>query len=151
MVCINLLLECWEHVMVFFILLRCFHASPELLAKRRDDDLPVDFKAQKKGKFKKRNLKKAQPPVDAPYVPPKLKRTMKSMQDKTIDIFEGMTIVELAKRTGESMATLQDILVNAGEKVGSEFDPLSIDVAELVVMVFPFLNCRNCMTLCFVA
>ncbi|KAK9274305.1 hypothetical protein L1049_019119 [Liquidambar formosana] len=45
-----------------------------------------------------------------------------------------MTIVELAKRTGESISTLQDILVNVGEKVDSEFDPLSIDIAELVAM-----------------
>ena len=49
-------------------------------------------------------------------------------------------VVELAKRTGESIATLQDILVNVGEKVGSEFDPLGIDVAELIAMVFPFLS-----------
>ncbi|CAN0841081.1 Translation initiation factor IF-2 [Linum grandiflorum] len=71
------------------------------------------------------------PPVEAKYVPPKLKH---SQQDKTVDIFEGMTIVELAKRTGESIASLQDVLANVGEKPGSEFDPLNIDVAELIAM-----------------
>ncbi|KAF5204046.1 Translation initiation factor if-2 [Thalictrum thalictroides] len=45
-----------------------------------------------------------------------------------------MTISELAKWTGQSIPFLQDILVNVGEKVGSEFDPVSIDVAELVAM-----------------
>ncbi|KAL8170467.1 hypothetical protein V2J09_022271 [Rumex salicifolius] len=45
-----------------------------------------------------------------------------------------MTVVELSKRTGKSISTLQDILLNVGEKVGSEFDPLSLDVAELVAM-----------------
>ncbi|PKI72836.1 hypothetical protein CRG98_006761 [Punica granatum] len=45
-----------------------------------------------------------------------------------------MTILELAKRTGASISSLQDILVNVGEKVESEFVPLSIDIAELVAM-----------------
>ncbi|CAN1300395.1 Translation initiation factor IF-2, mitochondrial [Linum perenne] len=75
------------------------------------------------------------PPVEAKYVPPKLKQSMKSLQDKTVDIFEGMTIVELAKRTGQSIASLQDVLVNVGEKPGSEFDPLNIDVVEVGVNV----------------
>lgn len=111
--------------------IRCFHASRELWARRKNDNQGADLKTQKKGKFAKR-IKK--PPVDAPYVPPKLKRITKSLQDKTIDIFEGMTTVELAKRTGQSVITLQEFLVNLGEKVVSEFDPLKIDVAELVVM-----------------
>ncbi|KAJ4823803.1 hypothetical protein Tsubulata_005647 [Turnera subulata] len=115
---------------------RCFHSTLELLAKRRTNDEVVGLKRrpEKKGKFKKRDTDKTQPPVEAPYVPPKLKRANKTLQDKTIDIFEGMTVVELAKRTGESIATVQDILVNVGEKIGSEFDLLSIDVAELVAM-----------------
>ncbi|CAI0408564.1 unnamed protein product [Linum tenue] len=75
------------------------------------------------------------PPVEAKYVPPKLTQYMKSSQAKMVDIFEGMTIVELAKRTGESISTLQDVLLNVGEKPGSEFDPLSIDVAEVGVNV----------------
>lgn len=115
---------------------RCFHATPELWARRTNNDLVHDNnsknKPSKKGKFVKRA--RTEPPVEAPYVPPKLKRTNKSLPDKTIDIFEGMTIVELAKRTGESISTMQDILVNVGEKVESEFDPLSVDIAELVAM-----------------
>ncbi|XP_057460051.1 uncharacterized protein LOC130750458 isoform X2 [Actinidia eriantha] len=112
-------------------LIRCFHASAELFARRKDE--PFGLKTPSKGKFVKRS-NRTQPPVEAPYVPPKLKRISKSLPDRTIDIFEGMTIVELAKRTGESIPTLQDILGNVGEKIDSEFDPLSIDVAELVAM-----------------
>ncbi|KAG8659074.1 hypothetical protein MANES_02G013600v8 [Manihot esculenta] len=111
--------------------IRCFHATPELLARRRNHDEPVGLKIRPKGKFRKKDRK---PPIEALYVAPELKRNTKSLQDKTLDVFGGITIVELAKRTGESIATLQDILVNVGEKPGSEFDPLSIDVAELVGM-----------------
>lgn len=120
------------------MLIRCYHASPALLAGRKNDK-PFGLKTPKKEKFVKKESR-TQPPVEAPYVPPKPKRTSKSSLDRTVDIFEGMTIAELAKRTGESMSALQDILVNVGEKVNSEFDPLSIDVAELVAMVFPFSN-----------
>ncbi|KAF9600571.1 hypothetical protein IFM89_010057 [Coptis chinensis] len=56
------------------------------------------------------------------------------MPDRTINIFEGMTISELAKRTGRSIPFLEEILVNVGEEVGSEFDPVSIDVVELIAM-----------------
>ncbi|CAK7335663.1 unnamed protein product [Dovyalis caffra] len=114
--------------------IRCFHASPELWFRRRYVKQEPGLKMQNKGKFTKKDKKKSQPPVEAPYVPPKLKRSNKSLQDKTIDIFEGMSTVELAKCTGQSVTTLQEILVNVGEKVVSEFEPLSIDVAELVGM-----------------
>ncbi|KAF9620359.1 hypothetical protein IFM89_011094 [Coptis chinensis] len=56
------------------------------------------------------------------------------MPDRTINIFEGMTISELAKRTGRSIPFLEEILVNVGEEVGSDFDPVSIDVVELIAM-----------------
>lgn len=103
----------------------------------RNDGL-LGLKAPKREKFVKKDSK-SQPPVEAPYVPPRLQKPTKSLLDKTIDIFEGMTILELAKRAGESVSTLQSILVNVGEKVDSEFDALSMDVAELVAMVFyPF-------------
>jgi len=102
------------------------------LAKRIDDSFGL--KTAKKEKYYARKDSKTQPPVEAPYVPPKTTRSIKS-QDRTVDIFEGMTLVELAKRTGESIRRLQDILLNVGEKAGSEFDSLSIDVAELVAMV----------------
>lgn len=110
----------------FFI--RRFHASSELLGRRGED--VVGLQTPKRGKFKKKP-KDAKPPVETPYVPPKVK---KSSSDRTIEIFEGMTTVELAKRCGQSVATLQNILANVGEKVGSEFDPLGIDVAELIAM-----------------
>ncbi|KAK6138214.1 hypothetical protein DH2020_028048 [Rehmannia glutinosa] len=119
-------------------LLRCFHASPELLARRREDE-SLGLKTSKRvkvvnsGKFSKRK-KETQAPVEAPYVPPKLKRAAKSLPDKTIEIFEGMTIGELAKRCGESTATIQNIIINVGEKTDSDFDALSIDIAELVAM-----------------
>ncbi|XVF51374.1 hypothetical protein PTKIN_Ptkin04bG0180000 [Pterospermum kingtungense] len=116
-------------------LIRHFHASPELLARRKNEEalgLKIHKKENTKGKFVKK-VKKTQPPVEAPYVP-KLKRTCKSSQEKTVEIFDGMTIVELAKRTGERIAALQDILINVGESVDSEFHPLSIDIAELIAM-----------------
>ena len=149
-------LECRNLILIFlpldfpkiiicsYILLRYLHSTPELWARRNNNEPVSEQNSKKKpsnrGKFAKRV--RTEPPVEAPYVPPRLKRTTKSLPDKTIDIFEGMTIIELAKRTGESTSTLQDILVNVGEKVESEFDPLSIDIAELVTMVFPLLSCK---------
>lgn len=112
------------------ISLRCFHSSPALLAR---GDGQFGLRTPKREKYVRRE-NRTQPPVEAPYVPPKVKTVTKSSVDKTIDIFEGMTIVELAKHTGESLSSLQDILLNVGEKVESEFDPLSIDIAELVAM-----------------
>nr|XP_043613222.1 translation initiation factor IF-2 [Erigeron canadensis] len=117
-------------------LIRRFHSSPELLARRRDEDV-VGLKTSKRGTPKNKYKKKSEnekPPVETPYVPPKLQKNAKSYSAKTIEIFEGMTTSELAKRCGQSVATLQNILLNVGEKVGSEFDPLSIDIAELIAM-----------------
>lgn len=112
--------------------IRTFHATPKALGRRFDDEA-LGSKTAKKGKFKKRT-KSTAPPVEKPYIPPKLKKTGSSSAERKIDIFEGMTIVELAKRCGESIPVVQDILLNMGEKIESEFDPLSIDVAELVAM-----------------
>ncbi|CAH2071119.1 unnamed protein product [Thlaspi arvense] len=120
---------------------RYFHASRETLARRKEDpDRPLSHRERKKqtvrikGKFSKREKKTDQPPVEAPYVPPRLKRLAKGLPEKTVDIFEGMTLLELSKRTGESLAILQSILVNVGETVGSEFDTISVDEAELLAM-----------------
>ncbi|KAF7818048.1 Translation initiation factor IF-2 [Senna tora] len=110
---------------------RCFHASPKVWARRNED--VFGLKTPKKEKRVRRDNKN-QPPVEAPYVPRNIVKSTKSNPDKTIEIFEGMTIVELAKRTGKSVSSLQDILINVGEKVESEFEPLSIDIAELVAM-----------------
>ena len=74
-------------------------------------------------------------PVGAPYACRNVPAT-KSNPDTTIEIFEGMTLVELAKRTGRSVSSLQDILTDVGEKFQSEFELLSMDIAELVTMVF---------------
>ncbi|XP_030500992.2 uncharacterized protein LOC115716354 [Cannabis sativa] len=112
--------------------LRCYHVSTILSARMKSEGL-LGLKTPKREKFVKKE-NKSQPPVEAPYVPPRLQKPTKALLDKTIDIFEGMTILELSKRTGESLSTLQGILVNVGEKVDSEFDPLSVDVAELVAM-----------------
>ncbi|CAL1373525.1 unnamed protein product [Linum trigynum] len=113
--------------------IRYFHNTPALYSRKAVDEA-LGLKTERKGKFKRRDKAQMKPPVEAKYVPPKLKQYMKSSQAKMVDIFEGMTIVELAKRTGESISTLQDVLLNVGEKPGSEFDPLSIDVAELIAM-----------------
>ncbi|KAJ4721651.1 Translation initiation factor 2 [Melia azedarach] len=130
--------SCYHEAPTKVSLIRCFHATPELLARRRNEDsfgLKTAKRESSKGKFRKREIGK--PPVEAAYVPPKLIKTTK-LQDKTIEIFEGMTVIELAKQSGASIATLQDVLVNVGEKVNSEFEPLSIDVAELVAMEVGF-------------
>ncbi|XP_038894926.1 translation initiation factor IF-2 [Benincasa hispida] len=111
---------------------RYFHSSAELLV-RRGHHQEFGLKTQKKEKSVRRD-RRDQPPVEAPYVPPKPKHTIRSVPDKTIEIFDGMTIAELAKRSGETISRLQDIIINVGEKVDSEYDPLSIDVAELVAM-----------------
>lgn len=81
---------------------------------------------------------RTQPPTEVRYVPPVMKKT-KQVPAKTIDIFEGMTVAELSKRTGKSITDLQSILINVGEKAYSMFDTLSIDVAELVAMVCVFI------------
>ncbi|KAG0472519.1 hypothetical protein HPP92_017065 [Vanilla planifolia] len=81
-----------------------------------------------------RRQTRTEAPAKAPYAPLKQKISSKHSCEKIIDIFEGMTIVELAKATGYSISSLQDMLVNIGEKVDSEFDPLSIDIAELLTM-----------------
>lgn len=78
------------------ISLRCFHSSPALLAR---GDGQFGLRTPKREKYVRRE-NRTQPPVEAPYVPPKVKTVTKSSVDKTIDIFEGMTIVELAKHTG---------------------------------------------------
>nr|CAB3487160.1 unnamed protein product [Digitaria exilis] len=90
------------------------------------------LKAPKKEKRVKRE-NRTQPPVEAPYVAPKPKTATKS-PDKTVDIFDGMTLLDLSKRTGAYISTLQGILADLGEKVESEFDSISIDLAELVAM-----------------
>ncbi|ONK57867.1 uncharacterized protein A4U43_C09F5020 [Asparagus officinalis] len=112
--------------------IRMFHASSSVLAQRRKEAV-LGLKTPKKERRIKKETR-TQPPVDAPYVPPKQKLTVKSSRDKIVEIFEGMTLSELAKRTGAGTDVLQDIVINVGEKVDSEFDPISIDVAELVAM-----------------
>lgn len=111
--------------------LRYFHSSQELLATRRRNDEAIGIKSPKREKYVKKE-NRAQPPVDTPYVPKK--KSGKIIPDRTINIFEGITISELAKATGRAVPFLQDILVNVGEKLGSEFDPVSIDIAELIAM-----------------
>lgn len=54
------------------------------------------LKTPKKEKYVRKDSK-TQPPVEAPYVPRNV-TSAKSNLDKTIEIFEGMTLVELAKR-----------------------------------------------------
>ncbi|KAF2582634.1 hypothetical protein F2Q68_00002299 [Brassica cretica] len=121
---------------------RYFHASRETLARRKDDpDRPLSHRESKKqavktkAKFSKRDKKTDKPPAEAPYVPPpRLEKTEKRMAEKTAEVFDGMTLLEFSKRTGESLAVLQSILVDVGENVSSEFDAISIDVAELLAM-----------------
>ncbi|KAL2345563.1 hypothetical protein Fmac_006848 [Flemingia macrophylla] len=103
--------------------IRCFHASLQVWAK---NDGPLDLKTPKKVKYSRRDHRR-QPTV-------RNVTATKSNPDKTVEIFEGMTLVELAKRSGKSVSSLQDVLTNVGEKVESEFEPLSMDIAELAAM-----------------
>ncbi|KAJ6833995.1 uncharacterized protein M6B38_337235 [Iris pallida] len=111
--------------------IRMFHASSGLLAKKRNEDAHGSRPPKKERRVKIE--KRTTPPVDTPYLPPK-RKPVKSSHDKTVEIFEGMTTSELSKRTGSSICELQEILRNVAEQVDSEFDPLSIDIAELVAM-----------------
>lgn len=92
-------------------------------------------------------MRKERPHGIQPYVPPRFQRPTVSLepqqkskpiiasrQSKTVDIFEGMTLSELSKRAGQPISTLQNTLASVGEPVGSEFDPLSSDVLEIVAM-----------------
>ncbi|KAL7084795.1 hypothetical protein ACP275_14G243300 [Erythranthe tilingii] len=115
------------------LLIRCFHATPELQISFTGDKSAGMKSKNTKGKFSKRK-KEPKLAVETPYVPPRLKRAARSLPDKTIEIFEGMSILELAKRCGESTTTIQNIIINVGEKADSEFDALSTDIAELVAM-----------------
>ncbi|CAL5031843.1 unnamed protein product [Urochloa decumbens] len=112
--------------------IRNFHAGVYMLAWSRNKEDIIGLKAPKKEKRVKRE-NRTQPPVEARYVAPKPKVTTKS-PDRTVDIFDGMTLLDLSKRTGAYISTLQGILADLGEKVESEFDSISIDLAELVAM-----------------
>jgi translation initiation factor IF-2 len=106
-----------------------------LLSWRGRREEAPSLKTPGREKRVKRVNKSQAPPVEAQYVPPKRKQHTKPTQVKTVEIFEGMTIVELAKRTGFSVRTLQENLTSVGEKVRSEFDLITIDIAELVSMI----------------
>eukprot|EP01018_Ginkgo_biloba_P031027 Gb_40793 [translate_table: standard] len=113
-------------------LTRCFHIGSAVQGRRNFQE-SSEMKIPKKPKKIKKE-KRTQPPVEAPYVPPKPKRLPRSSPDKVIDIFEGMTITELSQRTGEGVDTLQDVLQDIGEQISLEFQPLTMDVAELIAM-----------------
>jgi translation initiation factor IF-2 len=74
-------------------------------------------------------------------VAPKPKIANKSLPDKTVENFDGMTLLELSKRTGAYIGVLQGVHADLGEKVKSEFDSISNDLAELLAMV--------CTLICF--
>ena len=57
------------------------------------------------------------------------------------------TLLSLPSVLGEPVTTPQEILVNVGENVVSEFDPPCVDVVELVGMAFPFPSLHNYMEL----
>lgn len=104
-----------------------------MLAWSQKREEVVGLKTPKKEK-RVRKENRTQPPVEAPYVAPKLKIAVKSSPDKTVEIFDGMTLLDLSKRAGASISALQGILADIGEKVESEFDSISIDLAELAAM-----------------
>ncbi|KAL2326461.1 hypothetical protein Fmac_025519 [Flemingia macrophylla] len=97
-----------------------------LLLAGRLKNAEYDLKTPKKVKYSRRDHRR-QPNV-------RNVTATKSNPDKTVEIIEGMTLVELAKRSGKSVSSLQDVLTNVGEKVESEFEHLSMDIAELAAM-----------------
>lgn len=126
---------------------RSFHASRKTSARKKEDpDRPLSHRERKKqtvkmkAKYSKRDKKTDKPPAEAPYVPPRQEKTSKGTAEKTVEVFEGMTLLEFSKRTGESFPVLQSILFDVGETVSSEFDSISIDVAELLAMVKCFFS-----------
>ncbi|KAJ3680817.1 hypothetical protein LUZ60_015306 [Juncus effusus] len=130
-------LECSTNCTIFKnpLIFRNYHASLGLLSYRGKTEESQGLKSRRVKKPKRENNTKTQQiPIEAKYVAPKLKLKTKPSQEKTIEIFEGISLVELSKRAGKSVKFLQEILINVGEKVNSEFDPISIDVAELVSM-----------------
>jgi translation initiation factor IF-2 len=124
-----------SEITLWFVSVRNYHASVCLLSWRGRREEALGLKTPGRERKVKRENKSQAPPVESRYLPPKPKQRTKPTQVKTVEIFEGMTIVELAKRTGSSVRTLQEILTSVGEKVRSEFDPITIDVAELVSTV----------------
>lgn len=105
-----------------------------MLAWHQKKEDVVGLKAPKREK-RVRKETRSQPPVEAPYVAPKPKLTTKSSPDKIVEIFDGMTLRDISKRSGATIRALQSILADLGERVESEFDSISIDLAELVAMV----------------
>ncbi|KAM3405300.1 hypothetical protein ACQJBY_008025 [Aegilops geniculata] len=103
-----------------------------MLAWHQKKEDVVGLKAPKREK-RVRKETRSQPPVEAPYVAPKPKLT-KSAPDKIVEIFDGMTLRDLSKRSGAKINALQSILADLGERVESEFDSITIDLAELVGM-----------------
>ncbi|VAH09206.1 unnamed protein product [Triticum turgidum subsp. durum] len=103
-----------------------------MLAWHQKKEDVVGLKAPKREK-RVRKETRSQPPVEAPYIAPKPKLT-KSAPDKIVEIFDGMTLRDLSKRSGAKINALQSILADLGERVESEFDSITIDLAELVGM-----------------
>ncbi|CAN6459800.1 unnamed protein product [Victoria cruziana] len=101
--------------------------SAKLHILRGESDEVIGLRRPRKEKHV-RKANKTQPPVEAPYVLT-AKRDAKTVPDRIIDIFEGMTVVELAKRSGHFVSSIEEILTNIGKNVRSEFDAISIDVA----------------------
>ncbi|KAM3411720.1 hypothetical protein ACQJBY_003401 [Aegilops geniculata] len=112
--------------------IRNFHAGVYMLAWHQKKEDVVGLKAPKREK-RVRKETRSQPPVEARYVAPKPKLT-KSAPDKIVEIFDGMTLRDLSKRSGATINALQSILADLGERVESEFDSITIDLAELVGM-----------------
>ncbi|XP_056861835.1 uncharacterized protein LOC130509684 isoform X2 [Raphanus sativus] len=99
--------------------MRYFHASRKTLARRKEDpDRPLSHRERKKqtvktkAKYSKRDKKTDKPPAEAPYVPPRQEIMEKERAEKTVE----------------------SIVLDVGETVTSEFDAISMDVAELLAM-----------------
>ncbi|XP_002972752.2 uncharacterized protein LOC9637320 [Selaginella moellendorffii] len=86
-------------------------------------------------KFARKKFEKLrQQPVERPYVAPQPAAPLSPV--KVVEIFEGMTMRELASRLQQSESAVQSILNDLGESCESGDEALAFDASELVALEF---------------
>ena len=145
----NLKNFCLNYLLIFgnSIFHRCIHKNSSKRVFRGGSILSLKERRARKVEAKPHGVQPYKPlqmqkPTTSSPAPLLENKPIPPSRVQIIDIFEGITLVEVAKRTGHSVSTLQNVLITLGEKVGSEYDPLSLDVVELVAMVFPSFSSK---------
>ena len=75
------------------------------------------------------------PPTDKPYVPPPSTSVRGGSTVKVAKVFHGMSVKQLADQLGQTVESVQGLLVGFGELVNRATDAIKIDAAELVAYV----------------